>query len=682
MVNQSTMTPLACAAVLLFFPLSAQGAPATSDSIPAAQPVILEQVVVTAPQQSTPLTIVTDPRQPRQPIPAQDGADYLKTIPGFSVIRKGGADGDPVLRGMAGSRLNILLDGQQILGGCGGRMDPPTAYVYPGAYDRITVIKGPQTVLYGPGNSAGTVLFERSTARGTPGIKFDASLIGGSFGRNDELVDFTRIAETAYVRATLTRSEMGDYRDGGGAAVHSSYRRWSANAALGWTLDDDTLLELSLAQSDGRAAYADRSMDGARFRRDNIGLRFERRHISPLITRIEAQAYRNYVDHVMDNFSLRSGNPAMLMAMNPDRITEGGRLAVTLMLNDRNQLITGFDLQKNTHTGRGTMHQDTAPYQDMPRVADAEFDNAGWFGEWTHALDDAYGKRLIAGLRLDRWHAEDRRAASRTAAGAPTRNETLRSGFGRYEQDLSALPLTLYAGLGYVERFPDYWELISKQSADSASAFDTKTEKTSQLDFGALYKSGALNLTASMFYNRIADYIQIQSQVPRGGRMVSLARNIDAESWGGEFGAAYALNTHWTADASLAYVRGNNRTDHTALAQIPPLETRFGLNYDDQVHSFGALLRLVARQDRFDLNKGNIAGQDLGPGAGFGVFSLNGGWKPAKRLLLTAGIDNLFNKTYAEHLSRGGAMLAGYDRTLQINEPGRMLWLKAQYALD
>ncbi|HLY96228.1 MAG TPA: TonB-dependent receptor plug domain-containing protein, partial [Sideroxyarcus sp.] len=79
----------------------------------------LDEVVVTAPQSTEPLIVRTNPKKPRQPVPAHDGADYLKTIPGFSVIRKGGTDGDPVFRGMAGSRLNILLDGEQIFGGCG-----------------------------------------------------------------------------------------------------------------------------------------------------------------------------------------------------------------------------------------------------------------------------------------------------------------------------------------------------------------------------------------------------------------------------------------------------------------------------------------------------------------------------------------------------------------------------------
>jgi len=156
--------------------LGAQTTPASSDATsvaPAASGsnstvacgcdslVTLDPYVVTAAQTKQPLTIDIDPRAPAQPVPAHDGADVLKSIAGFSVVRKGGTDGDPVLRGMAGSRLGILVDGEAIYGGCGNRMDPPTAYVFPAAYDRVTIIKGPQTVLHGPGNSAGVVLFER-----------------------------------------------------------------------------------------------------------------------------------------------------------------------------------------------------------------------------------------------------------------------------------------------------------------------------------------------------------------------------------------------------------------------------------------------------------------------------------------------------------------------------------------
>ncbi len=324
----------------------------------AAETAALDEVVVTAPQSTEPLTVKTNPKKPRQPVPAHDGADYLKTIPGFSVIRKGGTDGDPVFRGMAGSRLNILLDGEQILGGCGGRMDPPTAYVFPASYDRITLLKGPQTVLYGPGNSAGTVLFERIINRAEQsGTKAHGSLMLGSFGRNDEMLDAQTGSANYYLRAGATRSHANDYKDGNGNAVHSAYTRWSTNAALGWTPDDNTRLELTASKSDGKAAYADRSVDGAKFARDNVGVKLVTQHMGGLLDGVEAQAYYNYVDHVMDSYSLRAGgNPASMMAaMNPDRKTTGGRLVGTLQSgrDDPAQAGRGYTKQRSHRSYRG-----------------------------------------------------------------------------------------------------------------------------------------------------------------------------------------------------------------------------------------------------------------------------------------------------------------------------------------
>ena len=140
---------------------------------------------------------------------------------------------------------------------------------------------------------------------------------------------------------------------------------------------------------------------------------------------------------------------------------------------------------------------------------------------------------------------------------------------------------------------------------------------------------------------------------------------------------AWQLAESWKLDGSLAYVRGSNDTDGTALGQIPPLEVRLGANYDDKVWSFGGLLRGVAAQSRVAVNQGNIAGQDIAASAGFGVFSLNGGWRASKALQVNAGVDNLFNKTYAEHISRAGAMVSGFTQTTRVNELGRNLWVKA-----
>ena len=661
---------------------------------PARSEPSLDEIVVTASRMHAPLMVITDPKAPRQPLPAHDGADYLKTIPGFSVIRKGGTDGDPVFRGMAASRVNVLIDGEQLLGGCGMRMDPPTAYVFPEAYDRIVVTKGPQTVLRGPGNSAATVSFERDIRRfEDSGYLANASLLGASFGRSDLVGDLRAGTPSYYGQLTGTRAASDDYEDGAGQNVHSKYDRWSVNAALGWTPDDRTRLELTGVRSDGEAAYADRAMDGVAFDRENLGLRFERDEVSEHVKRVEAQAYYNYVDHVMDNYSLRDFTPSASMPFksvsNPDRRTTGGRVALDLAWGEKDALTLGADLQENQHSLRSTMNQDLRPYQSLERVDDAWFRSIGLFGEYNRRLGERY--RLVAGLRADAWDARDERETLRVgmaAAPNPTAGEsretTLTSGFARYERDLSGSPATAYLGLGHVQRFPDYWELVSagKEATNSLSAFHTRPEKTTQLDTGLVYAGRRLLTSVSAFYSDVDDYILIQTAYPKGMRSTTVTRNVDARTWGGEADATWALAARWRLMGTLAYTRGENRSDDRPLAQMPPLEVRTGLNYEDPRWSAGVLWRLVAAQDRYAVNQGNIVGQDLGPTAGFGVLSLNGAWRPSSPILVSAGIDNLFDKLYAEHLSRGGAMVSGFEQTTRVNEPGRTLWIKVAGRFD
>ncbi|MBK5914697.1 TonB-dependent copper receptor [Rhodocyclus purpureus] len=654
-----------------------------------------DTIVVTAPPMSTPLSVSFDPRTAQQPLPANDGASLLKTIPGMNVIRKGGTDGDPVFRGMAASRLNILLDGEQILGGCGMRMDPPTAYIFPDAYEKVTLLKGPQSVIHGAGASAGTVLFERKpTYYAEPGWSLNGSVTGASFGRHDELLDLKGGNANGYVRGIVTNSASDDYKDGDGKTVHSRYKRNSSTAILGLTPDRDTRLEFSATRSDAEAAYGDRTMDGSKFERSNYGLKFAKERIGGLVDKVEAQLYYNYIDHVMDNYSMRKLT-GTAMAKNPDRTTTGGRIAVTLLPGSSTQLVLGADQQSNIHTLRtsGKGGETAISYLSQPRTEDANFDNVGVFAELKHFLN--HEQRVVAGLRSDRWQAEDKRRTIGILTGTMTtpvsnptanasRTQTLSSGFARYEQDFGGAGTT-YVGLGHSERAPDYWELFSKEGTTSTSAFDSiKTEKTNQLDGGITWNSGPLQSFVSAFYNRIDDYVLIQSNYAKPGRspLPTIARNIDATTWGGEAGANYAFTTAWKGMASLAYVRGNNDTDDRALGQIPPLEVRLGLNWDNGTWSAGSLLRLVSRQDRYSVNEGNIVGQDFGATGGFGVFSVNGAYRWKKSTQIAFGVDNLFDKTYAESISRSGAAIMGYEQIARMNEPGRAFWLRARIALD
>ncbi len=639
----------------------------------------LSPTVITAVAPSSPLTVVTNPKDPRQPVPASDGADYLKTIPGFSAIRSGGTNGDPVLRGMFGSRLNILTNGGVMLGACPNRMDAPTSYISPETYDRLTVIKGPQSVVWGPGGSAGTVLFERDPEQfGELGSRVNASLLAGSNGRFDKVLDTAAGNRLGYARFVGNQSRADDYEDGNGDSVPSRWDKWNGDATLGWTPDADTLLELTAGKGDGEARYAGRGMDGSQFKRESLGLRFEKSNLGEVLDKLEAQVYYNYADHVMDNYSLRtpsgSGMMGMPMVSNVDRRTLGARIKATWRWADV-QLVSGLDAQTNEHRQRGGMGIDA--HKAQPWTKDADFHNYGVFGEltWHRTEQD----RLVTGARLDRASAKDFRQASATSGA--TRADTLPSGFVRYEHDLASLPATTYIGLGHAQRFPDYWELFSPTSGPSGSlnAFDgIKPEKTTQLDVGIQYQGERLDAWASGYVGQIRDYILFDYRNAMMGMPSSRAQHVDARIMGGEMGAAYKLSENWKADATLAYAWGKNSSDGKALPQMPPLESRLGLSYSRDDWSAGVLWRVVAAQNRIAENAGNVVGKDYEKSAGFGVFSLNGAYQLSKHLKLSAGLDNLFDKAYSEHLNLAGNAGFGYPASdpQAVNEPGRTLWTK------
>ncbi len=636
-----------------------------------------------------------NPRYPAQPLPAQDGADVLRTIPGFSIIRKGGTDGDPVLRGMAGSRIGILLDGEMILGGCGNRMDPPTAYVIPTDFDAVTVIKGPQSVMYGPGSAAGVVLFEQNRTHFSKTQWNSAAVLTlGSFGRNDQHIVSRAGNPTGYIDFAMNRTSADDYSDGNGREIHSQYERWNSRVGVGWTPLPNLLAELSAILSDGEAAYADRVMDGTKFARSNLGLRIRQDQRVGIMELFELHVFTNYVDHVMDNFSLRDFQPTAMMpgqaVSNPDRHTWGGRFTFDIRTSSDSLFHLGTDLYRNDHTLRKTSDETIKPYRSMSRTRDARFTSYGMFAE--HEWQWNAESRLISGLRLDAWSARDYREFVSSGMGMspnPTamaaREETLPSAFVRIES-LWKKHSKLHIGVGHSERFPDYWELFNKESTTSLSAFQTQVEKTTQLDAGWIHQGDRHSLAVSVFAGTIDDFILIQNAyskpMPNGSalRSTTITRSVDASTYGAEATLRWIVSPRWKGEMSLAWVRGDNSTDNLPLAQLPPLESTVAITYNGDTWSTGIVGRLVHEQSRFSKGQGNIVGQDLGSTPGFETFSFHFLWKPTSWTQVSMGIDNLFDKPYTEHLSRGGASIAGFPApTLKINEPGRSGWIKCEF---
>ena len=681
-LRSSPLSAAALAALVLCLSFPASAASPTDA-------VSLTRIVVTADSPTSALTYVTDPKLPRQPVPASDGADYLKTIPGFTAVRNGGTNGDPVLRGMFGSRLNLLTNDGSMPGACPARMDNPMSYVSPETYDRLTVVKGPQTVLWGPGASAGTVRFERVTAPfDAPAARISGSLLGGSFGRNDQVLDATLGAAAGYARVTANRSQADDYQDGNGDTVPSQWLKWNADVALGWTPDSDTVLELTAGTGDGEARYAARGMDGAHFKRDSLGLRWEKRNFAGALDSLQANAFYNYADHVMDNYSLRDPNPMssmpMPMASNVDRRTTGGRVAASWAW-EKWELVAGMDGQQSRHRQRKGMGRNT--YQNAPWSTDGNFENLGVFSEATWRV--AGDSRLVTGARLDRAKATDGRASAgmmgmpNPSAGM-TRKETLRAGFLRFERDSSRLPLSGFAGIGHTERMPDYWELFSANRGPQGAlnAFQgIAPEQTTQLDLGLQYKGGKWDAWVSAYVGQIDDFI-LFTYLPGGMMgMSSSVANVDARTHGAEAGIEFRPDDYWKLGGTLAYTWGENRSNGQPLPQMPPLEARVSAAYEQQHWSVGALLRAVSSQERIAINQGTVVGRDFGASAGFATLALNVGYRFNEQVQLTAGIDNVFDRAYSEHLNLAGSADFGYPADpLRINEPGRNMWLKLNLA--
>lgn len=702
---------------LLILPIVLAVSQAWADTAPVPEETVtLSPVTVTGTQQQKANTVKFNPKATLQPLPAGDGADLLQSVPNMSIIRKGGSSGDPLFRGLGGSRLAINADDQFVYGGCSNRMDPPTSYIHPSTFDEVVVTKGPQTVTQGMGLISGSVHFVRKdpTFHEQP-YSFNGSTTLGSSGRRDASFEAGAGGKYGYARLNVSHNESDDYKDGAGNRVHSNFKRDSQMVQLGVTPAENTTIAGTYERSRGRAAYADRMMDGSKFDRDAWNVRISQRNITPWLSEIEARYGSSEIDHVMDTYSLRPVGMMGKQAINPKRRTDTGNLKATFDWDNVN-LQTGIDYMRDRHTERtGDENYASSPFKPTQ-----SFDQLGGFAEAAWQRNDA--QKLIAGLRHDQVTG-----TYETKADSDPLKKTkypLTSGFFRFEQTTGNTKY--YAGLGIAQRSPDYWERKKSENL--------RKETNRQLDAGLIWNSGNWHVSASVFAGKVDDFIIVEKNhaagsasapshtghhhtgstptAPATGHTGShapaapaapatgghpgtpaasghashhhgadlSARNIDAIRLGGELEVKWQFAPNWSIASNLAYTYGKNRTDGKPLAQTPPLEWNNTLAFDNGKFSAGALWKLVAKQNRYAKGQGNIIGQDIGASAGFGVLSVNAGWKFNKYATLQAGVDNVFNKTYAEFVSRSGVAVdpAAGIKTTRVNEPGRTAWLRLQ----
>ncbi|MFW6349938.1 MAG: TonB-dependent receptor plug domain-containing protein, partial [Thiohalospira sp.] len=128
----------------------------------AQEPATLDGVTVTAkgyaaPEAETPRSVTVMDAETIQRREARSVGDLLRGEPGLATAVDGSVGVDPVVRGLKRDQVLVLVDGVRV-----NAMQPPArgslaSYVNVDLIERIEVVRGPGSVLYGAGAMGGVI---------------------------------------------------------------------------------------------------------------------------------------------------------------------------------------------------------------------------------------------------------------------------------------------------------------------------------------------------------------------------------------------------------------------------------------------------------------------------------------------------------------------------------------------
>ncbi|MEK7240613.1 MAG: TonB-dependent receptor [Gemmatimonadota bacterium] len=165
-------------------------------------------------------------------------ADALRLVPGATVVSSSslGSQASLFLRGGQSNFVRVLLDGVP-LNEPGGALDIGALTL--DNIDRVEVVRGPASVLYGADAVSGVIqLVSRTAARGTRGA---LAIEAGSYGQRDLVLS----GGAGFRRASVSAS-VADRAADGMLAYNNAYRNRVANASLRVLPDARTEATLSV----------------------------------------------------------------------------------------------------------------------------------------------------------------------------------------------------------------------------------------------------------------------------------------------------------------------------------------------------------------------------------------------------------------------------------------------------
>ena len=665
-------------------------------------PVVSEEIQVIGEWPVVPVVRILS-RDEMPEVPIGDGADLLRGVAGVAVGRMGGHGLEPRIRGLGEGNLNVLVDGAYVHGGCPNRMDPPTSFATPNAFDEVTVIKGVQSMRFGPGGSAGTVVFERNVPvfAEPPGWRAELTSSYGSWHKRPELgVDAALVSGGFFLRAQGGVRSFDSYEDGNGDTVRSAYESEHANLMLGFGNESTGQIEIGLeAVRTDDALFAGAGMDSPEDAADTLRLEVRRDEKLMGLVDLRADLYYAAVEHLMDNYSLRPLTAPMAMRVPSTSDTHGGRVTADREISQSLTLTLGLDYQENNRDAlryAGPNPEQVGMLQSV-MWPDATLGQGGLLVEGAQLLGTK--SRLIFGGRVDRFTAKADKADVQPAGMNRSPNELYEyyygyraedwsdselSGLLRYERFLTP-KLTLFTGVSRSARAADTTErYLGSNNSDGSKRWvgnpRLAAAKHHQLDLG--FSSLRQNSTWSVtgFVDQVDDFILRDRAHGQEGILqddnATIYRNAEARLVGLELEGSYGLGNRLQLNGVASWVRGENRTDDRPLAQIPPLQGWLQLQYGFKRWQAAGLWSWATSQTRVDDDPLTGGGQDYGETPGYGVVELSGGYQILRALSFVVGVDNLFDHAYANHLNRGNL----FDPDpVRINEPGRTFWARLSW---
>jgi vitamin B12 transporter len=169
-------------------------------------------------------------------------SDALREVPGLSVVQTGAAGQltSVFTRGLRSEHTQVLLDGVPINQGLQGAFN--FADLTTDNIDRIEVVRGPQSTLYGPRALAGVIQLFTRQGEGTPGATL--SVDGGSFGTYREALQSDGKIDMFDYSAGLSRIDTENERP------NNVYRNTAGIANLGWSANEQLRIGTLLMYSD------------------------------------------------------------------------------------------------------------------------------------------------------------------------------------------------------------------------------------------------------------------------------------------------------------------------------------------------------------------------------------------------------------------------------------------------